>query len=154
MNVILLGEVVSGWKWGFHTQNWGGLWGGVTDIPVNGKGHAVTAAGGPAAPQGAQGRWGGAAGAAAHGLAWDRVSPAVAALDLCLLLTCAKSSSSPGPRWFVLVFQSLLPWQQSPPCRPTPFSTAATSTLCCAPGSARPPPSMPPTSSTPFLSRE
>lgn len=39
----------------------------------------MTAGGGPAAPQGAQGRWGGAAWAAAHGLAWDRVSPAVAA---------------------------------------------------------------------------
>lgn len=22
VNVILLGEVVSGWKWGFHTHNW------------------------------------------------------------------------------------------------------------------------------------
>lgn len=27
-------------------------------------------------------------------------------LDPSPLLTCAKSSSSPGPRWFVLVFQS------------------------------------------------
>lgn len=57
----------------------GGLWGAVTDTPINGRGRAVTADGGPAAPQGARGRWGGAARAAAHGLAWDRVSPAVAA---------------------------------------------------------------------------
>lgn len=54
----------------------GGLWGVLMPLLM---GNAVTADGDPAAPQGAQGRWGGAAWAAAHGLAWDRVSPAGAA---------------------------------------------------------------------------
>lgn len=55
---------------GISYSELGGLWGGVT--PVNGKGCAVTADGGPAAPQGARGRWGGAAWVAAHGLAWGQ----------------------------------------------------------------------------------
>lgn len=41
-----------------------------------------------------------------------------------------------------------------PPCSPSRFCTAATSTHCFGPGRQLPPPSMPPTSSTLSLSRE
>lgn len=65
-----------------------------TDTPVKGKDCAVTADGGPAAPLGAGGRWGGAAWAAAHGLAVSAWIPAPPHIEQQL-------------SWFVVVFQRL-----------------------------------------------
>lgn len=155
-------------RW-FHTQNWKVLWGGVSTILIYGKCCAVTADVGSCSTHPVRGSaresWDEAGCAAARAprvcLEQDRDVPAAAAWisapsSHAPIAVAYQDAATNQPAGSFLVFQALLPQPPSegPRCRQTPFCTVATSTQCYAPGSVRQPPSMPPTSSTPSLSRE
>lgn len=89
-----------------------------------------------------------------HGRAAFQMGPQ--AQGLCLLFPDAPyraeaAADTREPRLHLAVC-SVFHWP--PPCITSPFCTVATFTHCFGPGRPPPPPSVPPTSSIPSLSRE